>query len=255
MESDVKNDPRPEDGLPRAAAGPQAPFGDYYAADALLFRQGRGLAAALFDFDGTLAVPTLDFALMRKTLEALVPFAREPFRPEAMIVEELDRVASLLPPREAEAARRAAFAAIEAVEMEAAARSSLFPFVRPILAALREKKIAVGIITRNFPSAVFTVFPDLRAHASCILTREDVARVKPHPDHLEAAFLRLGVSPETALMVGDHPTDIQAGKKTGARTAGVGTGEGSRERLARELPDFLAADAGELMRGLEIWAG
>ena len=55
-------------------------------------------------------------------------------------------------------------------------------------------------------------------------------------------------------MVGDHPSDIQAGKRTGARTAGVGTGEGSRESLARERPDFLAADAGELMRGLEIWA-
>jgi phosphoglycolate phosphatase len=54
-------------------------------------------------------------------------------------------------------------------------------------------------------------------------------------------------------MVGDHPTDIQVGKKAGARTAGVGTGEGTRERLARESPDFLAADAGELMRGLEIW--
>lgn len=169
-------------------------------------------------------------------------------------MEELERVASLLPPEEAAAARRAAFAAIEAVELEAASRSSLFPFVRPMLAALRRKEIAIGIITRNFPAAVFTVFPDLPAYSPCVLTREDVVRVKPHPEHLERAFQRLGVSPGTVLMVGDHPSDIQAGKRTGARTAGVGTGEGSRESLARERPDFLAADAGELMRGLEIWA-
>jgi phosphoglycolate phosphatase len=251
LDADVKNDPG---GERSRKSGPPSPFRDFYAADAALFRQGRGLAAVLFDFDGTLAVPTLDFALMRRrTLEALAPFSGKAFRPEAMIVEELDRVASLLPPEEAAAARGAAFAAIEAVEMEAASRSSLFPFVRPMLAALRRKEIAIGIITRNFPPAVLTVFPDLPAYSPCVLTREDVVRVKPHPEHLERAFQRLGVSPETTLMVGDHPTDIQVGKRTGARTAGVGTGEGSRERLAGECPDFLAADAGELMRGLEIW--
>ncbi|MDR2161529.1 MAG: HAD family hydrolase [Desulfovibrio sp.] len=231
----------------------QDPCETFYAADPALFRKGRGLAAVLFDFDGTLAVPTLDFALMRaRTLEALAPFAREPFRPEAMIMEELDRVTALLPPAGAKEARLAAFAAIEAVELEAASRSSLFPFVRPMLAALRRKNIPFGVITRNFPSAVFTVFPDLGQYSPCILTREDVPRVKPDPDHLERAFRRLGVRPGATLMVGDHPSDIQTGRRAGSRTAGVDSGEASRDRLAGEFPDFLAADAGELMRGLEI---
>ena len=217
------------------------------------FPKGQGLRAVLFDFDGTLAVPTLDFILMReKTLEALIPFAKEPFRPEGMVMEELARVTAALAPEEAEAARRAAFAAIEAVELEAATRSSLFPFVRPMLEALRQNGIAFGVLTRNFPGAIFQVFPDLPALTPCVLTREDVERVKPHPEHLERAFALLGVSPETSLMVGDHPSDIQAGKRAGTYTAGVASGESPLERLAEEKPDYLAPHAGELMRLLGL---
>ena len=211
------------------------------------------MKAVLFDFDGTLTVATLDFGLMRqRTLEALAPFSEEPFRPGAMIVEEIERVTAALGAQEAERAVRAAYGAIEAVELEAAERSSLLPFVRPMFAALMERGIAIAIITSNFPAAVFKVFPDLASFTGCILTRNDVARVKPHPAHLEAALARLGVAPEHALMVGDHPSDVLAGKRANTRTAGVASGGSSLDALAQEGPDYLARDAGELMRLLGI---
>lgn len=217
------------------------------------FPGGQGLKAALFDFDGTLTVATLDFLLMRqRALEALAPFSGESFRSGAMIVEEIERVTAGLSTGEAARATRAAYAAIEEVELEAAGRSSLLPFVRPMLIALTERRIAIAIITRNFPAAVFKVFPDLSSFTACILTRNDVAQVKPHPAHLEAALELLNIPPEQALMVGDHPSDIQAGKRANTRTAGVASGESAAETLALEEPDYLAADAGELMQRLGI---
>ena len=214
------------------------------------------LKALIFDFDGTLAVPTLDFALMRRKMLESVSCYMEgrdiPLESDLPSMEELARITRLLPPAKVVRAREAAFAAIEAVEVEAASRSALFSFVRPMLAALRACDIGFGIITRNCPAAVLTVFPDVREHTACFLTRDDVPRVKPDPDHLLHALNLLGVRPEEAMTVGDHPMDIQVGKKVGAFTAGTASGESSLELLAAEKPDYLALDGKDLLRQLEI---
>lgn len=205
--------------------------------------------AVLFDFDGTLAVQTLDFALMRaRAMEALAPFTTVADIPGMPLMEELDHLCAGLPPQAAAQARAAALDAARRVEMEAAQSSRLFPFTRPLLAALKEAGSARAVVTRNCPEAVLTVFPDLPEYFDALLTRDDVPRVKPDPDHLLRALDMLGVSPENALMVGDHPMDIRAGKAAGTATAGVGSGATPAARLAEEHPDHLAADAGELFR-------
>ena len=205
--------------------------------------------AVLFDLDGTLAVQTLDFALMRaRAMEALAPFTTAPDVPGMPLMEELERLCAGLPPQTAAEARAAALNAARRVEMEAAQSSRLFPFTRPLLAALKEAGSARAVVTRNCPEAVLTVFPDLPAYFDALLTRDDVPRVKPDPDHLLRALHMLGVLPENALMVGDHPMDIRAGKAAGTATAGVGSGATSTARLAEEHPDHLADNAGKLFR-------
>ncbi len=209
--------------------------------------------AVVFDFDGTLAVPTLDFILMRvRAMEALSAHSPVPVSTAQPAMEELARVCALLSPKAACEARAATLEAIALMEVEAATRSSLFPFVRPMLAAFRERSILCAVITRNCAAAVRTVFPDLDEHCSCLLTRDDVLHVKPHPEHLVRALAALRSSPEEALMVGDHPMDVQVGKRAGTRTAGLASGGTSLERLAQEGADYLAVDGGELMRMLGI---
>ena len=210
----------------------------------------KGITALVFDFDGTLAVPTLDFTVMRR--EALTALARHepvPDRPDLPTMELLALVGT-----ETEAAKTGTAAALEAirnVEIEAAQRGSLFPFVRPMLARLKELGLAMSIVTRNCPEAVTAVFPDV-ADFGPVLTRDDVPRVKPDPIHLAAALARLDVSPRNALMIGDHVMDIDVGKRVNTFTAGVASGEHSVARLAAANPDYVAKDGGELMRLLGI---
>jgi phosphoglycolate phosphatase len=203
----------------------------------------------VFDFDGTLSDTPLDFTTMHeRAREAMLPFASIPEAFEGPVLEDIARVCAALPPAEAEKAREAAMRAIEAVEVETARRCRLFPFTRPVLAALARRGLPAAVVTRNCAAAVFTVFPDLREHVVCVLTREDVARPKPHPEHLLRALALMGVAPAEALMTGDHPLDLIAGKKAGSLTAGVASGGTPLARLAAEQPDFLAATVGELMQ-------
>lgn len=212
-----------------------------------------GLRAVVFDFDGTLAVPTLDFSLMRRCVaEAVAPFARMPEEPKAPLMEELAVLCSGVDEATAGHIRKTAMAAVERVELEAAQRSSLFPCVRPILSALRRSGILSAVVTRNFPAAVYTVFPDAGDFFACVLTRDDVPRIKPDPDHLFRALDIIECPPEAALMVGDHPMDVAVGKAAGTLTAGVASGETPLEALLEAEPDFAARDVGELMHMLRL---
>lgn len=209
--------------------------------------------AILFDFDGTLAAPALDFSLLRqRALEALAPFGVAPVDSKEFVMEALVRACASLAPDRAVLARKAALAAIEAVEVEAAGRSGLFPFVRPMLDMLHARGVACAVVTRNCAAAVYRVFPDLDACCACVLTRDDVERVKPHPEHIGKALVCLGCLPGESVMVGDHPMDIEAGRRAGTVTAAVLTGDCGREELAGAAPDYLAETAGELMRDLGL---
>ena len=208
------------------------------------------LRAVIFDFDGTLvSSPYTDFKIMHsRAREALLPFVHIPQALEGPILEDISRICAGMDAETAERARKAAMRAIEEVEVETALLSQVFPFVKDMVKYLEGRGIAVGIITRNCKAALYTAFPDVGAYFPCILTREDVEKVKPHPEHLFDALGILGVQAENALMIGDHPMDIITGKRAGAFTAGV-TGDGAQAlKLAEEEPDFLAEDAGEVIR-------
>lgn len=210
-----------------------------------------GVTALVFDFDGTLARQTLDFAVMRReAAAAMAGHVAVPDRPELPTMELLALIGTKT--AAARAARQAALAAVRRVEIEAAGKSSLFPYVRPMLARLRELGLGMGIITRNCPEAVSLVFPDVAEHC-LLLTRDDVPKVKPDPGHLLQALEALGRRPENALMIGDHPMDIAVGKRAGSRTAGVATGGHSLEALLACSPDLAVPDGETLLRELGIF--
>lgn len=213
----------------------------------------QGIKALVFDFDGTLAVATLDFGRMKrealKTMARLIPL---PEKLDGKLMEILEGLETEQGKEAMLPVRRAVLQTVRDLEMEAATRSSLFPYVRPMLAACREKGLGTAIVTRNCHDALRTVFPDVDDHFACIITRDDVERVKPAPEHLLAALRRLGVPPEEALMSGDHPMDVIVGKRVGSKTAALATGEASYEDLAAENPDYCERDGTDLMRSLGI---
>jgi phosphoglycolate phosphatase len=215
-------------------------------------QQQPKLKSIVFDFDGTLAELHLDFPAMKQQVRAL---AQEYFdyplsAPNAPALEWLETLVGSLHASDAPAAselEKRAAALIKDIELDAAHRGSLFPFTRPILQTLGQEGIKIAIITRNCEEAVRIVFPDLDRYCEGFLARDHVRRVKPDPDHLLRALETIAASPETALMVGDHPLDIQTGRRAGILTAGVWSGTATEEELARSGADLTARNCEELI--------
>lgn len=208
----------------------------------------RRLRALVFDFDGTLAELNIDFAAMRQAVEALARtrgFAA-PWPAAGYLLEQVEVVASAL----GNGYGRQALELIEAVELEAAGRGRLFVFTRPLLARAEAAGLAVAIISRNCGPAIRRVFPDLAAHCRAFVPREAAPRVKPHPDHPLAALAALGVGPEAAVLIGDHPVDIQTARAAGCRAVGVASGRVDRDGLLAAGADLALNDAANLLEAL-----
>jgi phosphoglycolate phosphatase len=109
----------------------------------------------------------------------------------------------------------------------------------------------VGVISRNITPAVTTVFPDILDHVQVFIPRDSARKVKPHPGHLHQALEVLGVAPEQALMVGDHPMDVQTGVRAGAAAAGVitatNTGHANKRKFRDAGAQFVADDVSALV--------
>lgn len=213
------------------------------------------LQALLFDFDGTLASLHIDFTRLRRKLTALAePFlGEEPEPSELPVLEWLDELADEI--REFDHPLGQEFhcrgrLVIQATELDAAREAQLFPFTRPLLAGLRASGIKTGILTRNSTAAVKVVFPDVTACCDCFMAREDAPKVKPDPAHALAVLERLGVARERALLVGDHPLDIQTARNAGLASAAVVSGHSQHAALAAAGPDYLATDCEQLLATL-----
>lgn len=215
----------------------------------------RRISAIVFDFDGTLAELHLDFIEMKEQVRALarsyLDCAPEPTRMPAL--EWVNRLAARIHEIDPEASgefQLRAHTGILELELEAARKGRLFEFTRPLLADLKRDNIRTAIITRNCEQAVRIVFPELDDYCDGFLSREHVPRVKPDPDHLLRALQQISANSASALMVGDHPIDIQTGQSAGVMTAGVCSGNSTREDLARSGAEYTALDCGELLRAL-----
>ncbi len=215
--------------------------------------------AIVFDFDGTLAELVIDFNRMRTAIAALAEaFLGE--RPETNgqpVLEWLDELVEEVGAFDADLGRQLrsrGLLTITAMELDAAARGRLFDFTRPLLAELKARGLATAIVTRNCTAAVRRVFPDVAQCCDVFLPREDAPRVKPDPAHVLLALERLGVAPEKALMVGDHPLDVETARRAGTLAGAVASGRVDLEALSLAAPDFAAEDCPGLLRGLGLLA-
>lgn len=182
------------------------------------------IRAVIFDFDGTLAETDIDFGLMRRrVLEVADRWGLVDHLDEKRYILEIveDAIAMLSEDGDRDRFREEAAVAMRDVELIFTSVAAPFPGVPETLNRLRECGHRVGIITRNCRAGVQSVFSRHPMHHEVLLTRDDVERVKPDPAHLHEALESLEVAPETALMVGDHITDIEVGHAAGTWTAGV----------------------------------
>jgi HAD superfamily hydrolase (TIGR01549 family) len=168
--------------------------------------------AVLFDMDGTLTEPLLDFARIR----------REMGIGDRPILETLAR----LDPEQ----RCIAEAVLLRHEDHAADTSTLNPGCRQVLRWLDEQEVKIALVTRNSRRSLDRVMKRHILPFDVMVTRDDCA-YKPNPEPLLLACRRLEVSPADAWMVGDGSHDVQAGIAAKIRTVWISHGR------ARDFPE------------------
>jgi len=214
------------------------------------------IKAIIFDFDGTLAVLNIDFSFMRERVFDLMKCygVAEELVEERYLLEIIDEVYQILwkkNPSDAEDFYQKAHHILHEVEMKAAENGGLIPGTEVTLKCLRKKGIKIGIITRNCEDAVRKVFPNINDFCDVFVSRNSVKKVKPHPDHLTHAMESLKTSGDESVMVGDHVTDIQVGKKVGMKTIGVLTGRTKKEEFEKAEADYILKDVSEIYKIVE----
>ncbi len=203
--------------------------------------RGEPVAAVLFDLDGTLA--ETDDYIVRAIMAKLGPINR------------------LFPNNDAENYIRRWVMRLEPVAAWMLARlddvdldDDAFKTVRRIRTLLGYKKTSdlqsvagaqatlqelrtryrLGLVTTRDRHSTqrFLTQHGLTDLFDVIIAREDVRRLKPHPEPVLKAAETLGVDPAQCVMVGDTLADIRSARAAGAASVGVLTGFGAKENLS-----------------------
>lgn len=186
--------------------------------------------AILFDLDGTLAdtAPDLVGAMHRIQQHrglALTPY--QLLRPHASAgARGLIAAAFGLKPGDDEyETLRVEF--LDCYAAHLAHDSSLFPGIDTLLATLRARGIAWGIVTNKAARFTDALVPQLPlGGAGCVISGDTTAHAKPHPEPLFEAARRLDLAPSACWYVGDDLRDIQAGRAATMGTVSAGWGYG-----------------------------
>jgi len=163
------------------------------------------LRGIIFDMDGTLTKPNVDFAAIEREIGQKVGF----------IIDYAERSSH---------------------EAKAAIESELNEGVLEMLEFVSKKKLKKALLTRNSRKSVDTVLRkhNLHVHFEFIVSREDT-KPKPAPDPIFLLSKKMNVHTDHLLMVGDYKYDIMCGKAAGTKTALLRY----REYVETEIsPDF-----------------
>jgi HAD superfamily hydrolase (TIGR01509 family) len=160
----------------------------------------QSVNAVLFDMDGTITRPILDFGAIRRAIGVTdgVP-----------VLEYLDR----LDP----AGRERGYAILEQFESDAAEKAEFHEGVAELLSFLQEARIPIGLVTRNSRRSIEITLERLGLRVAVSVGRED-APVKPSPEPALLAARQIGVEPANCLFVGDYDFDVITGVAAGMRT-------------------------------------
>ncbi|CAB4017259.1 haloacid dehalogenase-like hydrolase domain-containing At2g33255 [Paramuricea clavata] len=164
----------------------------------------------IFDLDGTLTVPVLNFAILRERLKRFN-------------VSHTDDILASVEKRESAAEKQEMLRILEEFEAEGREKFALQPGVDEMLEKFYENQIKLAIVTRNDHKAVELFLKHLKPRFqdgkifSHILTR-DFKPIKPDPAPVLHICNQWKIECCNTVVVGDHRHDIESGKAAGAVT-------------------------------------
>ncbi|XP_062220717.1 haloacid dehalogenase-like hydrolase domain-containing protein At2g33255 [Phragmites australis] len=211
--------------------------------------QRRPLRGVVFDMDGTLTVPVIDFpAMYREVLGGDAAYAAARAAGGGS-VDILHCIESWAPDQQ-----RRAYEVIARFEREGLDRLQIMPGASELCGFLDAKLIRRGLITRNVKEAVDLFHQRFGMMFVPALSRE-FRPYKPDPAPLLHICSTWNIPPHEVIMVGDSlKDDVVCGKRAGAFTCLLDeTGRyGPHDSLPEDVkPDFKVSSLTEVFSMLE----
>jgi len=157
------------------------------------------LKGVIFDMDGTLTVPAINFVLMRQRLG--IPKG-----------DVLSIISEYTPEK-----KKIALDIIEVVEAEGRANMKIQPGAADLVKFLQGSGYNTGLITRNSTSAI-SYFSNIFGFLFNPAISRDFQPCKPAPDSAIHICNTWNIDAKNILFVGDYADDVTCGQKAGTAT-------------------------------------
>jgi HAD superfamily hydrolase (TIGR01549 family) len=155
--------------------------------------QYKNIGGIVFDFDGTLFTPDIDW-------DAVWTLLQNANVDGTSIGEKVQTLMDL--------DRHDVLDELTRIEIEGCKRGEVITGASEMLSSLAHVKKA--IVTRNSRQAVEYVFARLGLSSeTLVIGREDVTKLKPHPEGLKLALEKMKLRPDQTIMIGDTHQDIE----------------------------------------------
>ncbi|MEA2013225.1 MAG: HAD-IA family hydrolase [Verrucomicrobiota bacterium] len=155
--------------------------------------------ALIFDMDGTITVPILNFKNIRKEINIM----------EGDLTDEIKK---LSPGRQQEC-----WDIIEKHEKNAMKKQRLQEGTKELLEQCKKMSLKIGLLTRNRTESVTHLCQRFDISFDSIISRE-YPYIKPNPKPILHMLEVWKISPEKCLMTGDYIHDIECGNAAGTQT-------------------------------------
>lgn len=193
-------------------------------------RQPTTLDAVLFDLDGTLIDTAADFVYVMEQLcaehDRPTPSQEAVHQTVSGGARALVKLAFDLEPDHPQCAvllRRLLDIYAEALR---STQAVLYPGMEDLLSWLEDAGIAWGIVTNKPLSYSQSLLASLGLAERCgvLICPDMVSKTKPDPEPVHLACRRLQAEEARSIYVGDHPRDIEAGRRAGLFTIAAAYG-------------------------------
>lgn len=182
----------------------------------------------IFDLDGTITRPVLDFAAIRREIGL-------PLEPPHLLA----RIAELSGP-----AQERAWRILHRHEEHACRVAELNEGGTDLFAYLDREQVPRGVVTRNAEANARRTLARLGVHCDPVIGRDSGFPVKPSPEALSFICRCWGLRPAEVLMVGDYTDDVLAARAAGVPCAYLRNGASTGPDL---LVDYCISRLDELI--------
>lgn len=134
-------------------------------------------------------------------------------------------------------------------------RSRLYPGVQEALDFLKTTNVRLGCVTNKASQFTLPLLKDLGVHDyfELVVCGDSLPEKKPHPLPLLHAAEKLGVTPESSLMLGDSRSDVKAARAAGFHIVCMSYGYNHGEDIRNYHPDAVVDSMADI-KSVVAWS-